>query len=62
MNTMMWDHPITKPQLDILSSWNVGVVGPISKTLVCGDKGLGAMSEVHEIVAAVKATLERSDQ
>jgi phosphopantothenoylcysteine decarboxylase len=31
------------------------IVGPISKQLACGDVGVGAMSEVPEIVAAVAA-------
>jgi len=29
------------------------IVGPIAKTLACGDDGLGAMAEVRDIVAAV---------
>ncbi len=50
MNTYMWNHPITVPQLKILESWGVKVISPISKTLICGDTGIGAMEEVSKIV------------
>lgn len=30
------------------------IVGPVTKTLACGDVGLGAMAEVPDIVAAVR--------
>ncbi len=33
------------------------VLDPISKTLVCGDTGLGAMAEVQAIVEAVRGIL-----
>ena len=37
------------------------VVGPITKTLACGDTGVGAsMAEVAEVVAAVQAMLARA--
>jgi phosphopantothenoylcysteine decarboxylase len=35
------------------------VVPPLSKRLFCGDVGVGAMAEVHDIVAAVKHRLEK---
>lgn len=50
MNILMWDHPITKTQLNILKHWGYDVVGPISKKMMCGDIGNGAMSEVKDIV------------
>ena len=53
MNTYMWDHPVTRPQLDTLQSWGYTVVQPVVKTLVCGDTGAGAMASVETIVTTV---------
>jgi phosphopantothenoylcysteine decarboxylase len=39
MNTMMWEHPFTAKQLDILRQLGVVVIDPISKRLACGDLG-----------------------
>lgn len=36
------------------------VVGPITKTLACGDTGVGAMAEVAEVVAAAQTMLARA--
>jgi phosphopantothenoylcysteine decarboxylase len=36
------------------------VVGPITKTLACGDTGVGAMAEVPDVVAAVQAILAQA--
>ena len=50
MNTMMWSHPVTDPQLKIIQSWGYTVIPPISKTLMCKDTGIGAMAEPQTIV------------
>lgn len=51
MNTAMYRHPFTRPQLVLLrDSLKVELVGPISKRLACGDSGIGAMSEVADLV------------
>ncbi|MBI2064925.1 MAG: phosphopantothenoylcysteine decarboxylase [Candidatus Yanofskybacteria bacterium] len=56
MNTHMWDHPATKEHLDTLMRWypHLTIVNPINKLLECGDVGIGAMAEVHQIVEEVK--------
>jgi phosphopantothenoylcysteine decarboxylase len=36
------------------------VVGPVTKTLACGDTGVGAMAEVPDVVAAAQAMLARA--
>lgn len=40
MNTLMYEHPLTRTQLEILEK-QIGylISGPIPKTLACGDKG-----------------------
>ncbi|KAA8491328.1 Phosphopantothenoylcysteine decarboxylase [Porphyridium purpureum] len=54
MNTYMWESDITRAQMQQVSSrHNVRVVPPVSKTLICGDIGVGAMADVQEIVACV---------
>lgn len=54
MNTTMWEHPLTRQHLNILSQWyNLHVIPPISKVLACGDFGEGALAEVETIVATV---------
>lgn len=50
MNTRMWNHPVTEPQVALLKSWGYKEVSCISKTLMCGDTGMGGMAEVDTIV------------
>ena len=50
MNTAMWEHPITSTHLNILRNWGVRVIDPVTKTLACGDKGVGAMAARVDIV------------
>ena len=54
MNTAMWQHPLTDKQISVLDGFGYIRLGPISKVLACGDNGLGAMSEVADIVNSVK--------
>ncbi|PLW13912.1 hypothetical protein PCANC_08204 [Puccinia coronata f. sp. avenae] len=53
MNTLMYDHPLTQKQIRVIEEIGVEVNGPISKTLACGDIGLGAMTEWKDIVELV---------
>lgn len=54
MNTMMWEHPFTSKQLKAIEELGIVQIPPISKTLVCGDTGVGAMADLGTIVEAVK--------
>lgn len=62
MNTRMWEHPITASQISILKSWGYIEVAPISKVLMCGDSGVGAMAEVQHIVSVVMEYIPKSLQ
>uniref|UniRef100_UPI00398E3FDC phosphopantothenoylcysteine decarboxylase isoform X2 n=1 Tax=Pristiophorus japonicus TaxID=55135 RepID=UPI00398E3FDC len=62
MNTVMWEHPITATQIQTLKSFGYIEVPCISKKLVCGDEGYGAMAEVSTIVDKVQECLEQSPQ
>lgn len=54
MNTMMYNHPLTKQQISVLQSWGYHLVPAVEKTLICGDTGIGAMAEVETIVQHIK--------
>ena len=54
MNTFMYQNPITEIQEKFLQDkLKVTVLPTVEKTLMCGDTGLGAMSEIEDIVNAV---------
>ncbi|XP_040269727.1 phosphopantothenoylcysteine decarboxylase isoform X2 [Bufo bufo] len=60
MNTSMWDHPITAEQIERLHSFGYIEIACIEKTLMCGDKGLGAMAEVSTIIEKVREVLSKN--
>ncbi len=54
----MWEHPITQENLGRLRNkcrWFT--LGPISKRLMCGDVGIGAMAEPLDIADKVQKIL-----
>ncbi len=53
MNVMMWTHPATQANLQILQTRDVRIVGPGAGDLACGEVGDGRMAEVPEIIAAL---------
>lgn len=54
MNTLMYEHPLTAEHIRIARDVvGYNVVGPIGKTLACGDIGVGAMTEWKDIVKIV---------
>lgn len=57
MNTRMWRHPVTAGQINTLEEWGIEVLGPVKKTLACGDVGIGGMESVEEIVKAIERRL-----
>lgn len=66
MNTAMWVHPLTNMQLHVLKSFGgtasvVNVVQPVSKTLACGEIGVGALAELDDIVSAVAKHINVSE-
>jgi len=50
MNTFMWEHPVTSEHVAKLIDWGYQEIPCISKTLMCGDTGNGAMADVDTIV------------
>uniref|UniRef100_A0A3P9IJQ9 Phosphopantothenoylcysteine decarboxylase n=1 Tax=Oryzias latipes TaxID=8090 RepID=A0A3P9IJQ9_ORYLA len=62
MNTAMWLHPITAQQISRLKEFGYMEVPCISKKLVCGDEGKGAMAEVSTIISVVEQHLHKSKE
>lgn len=62
MNTCMWDHPVTQPQVDCMKSWGYIEIPCIEKVLMCNDKGKGAMAEPKTIVDQICETLSIKPQ
>ncbi|ORX75584.1 flavo protein [Basidiobolus meristosporus CBS 931.73] len=62
MNTNMWDHPFTNKHLKVLTEeLRMEVIQPISKTLACGDTGVGAMEEYNKIAQRILDKLNLSE-
>ena len=61
MNVMMWTHPATQSNLQILKTREVKVVGPSAGDLACGEVGNGRMAEVPEIIAALSRFFQKND-
>ena len=61
MNTFMWQHPATARHIAQIRQDVPGVqfIGPVEKTLACGDVGEGGMAEVADLVAAVQQLAPR---
>ena len=60
MNTAMYEHPLTRQQLDTLTTTFGYVEIPcIEKTLMCGQTGIGAMASVDTII---EQTLQKFQQ
>ena len=56
MYTEMWDDPITRYHLKLISErFNLTVVEPLEKRLACGDIGRGGLANIDDII---KATME----
>ena len=53
MNTHMWNHPLTQEHITKIKSFGYVEIPCISKTLMCGGTGPGAMADVLTIVEAV---------
>jgi phosphopantothenoylcysteine decarboxylase len=60
MNTAMYEHPLTRQQLDVITrSFGYVEIPCIEKTLMCGQTGIGAMASVETIVAETLKVFEQ---
>jgi phosphopantothenoylcysteine decarboxylase len=53
MNSKMFEHPLTKSHIDIIRNLGATVVDPISKKLLCGEVGVGALARIEDIVGEI---------
>lgn len=58
MNTVMWEHPATRRNLEKLRADGVHIVDPDQGEMACGTFGPGRLSEPDRIVDAALAILE----
>jgi len=54
MNRSMWAHPATKANCQTLAERGVVIVGPEEGAQACGEFGYGRMSEVDNIIEALR--------
>ena len=61
MNWRMYENPVVRRNLESLLSRGVIQVGPAEGSLACGEKGIGRMAEVPDIVESIKSSLSSKD-
>jgi phosphopantothenoylcysteine decarboxylase / phosphopantothenate---cysteine ligase len=59
MHTEMWEHPAVQDNLEVLRRRGVVVVPPAEGRLAGGDRGVGRLAEVDDIVDVVTEVLAR---
>ncbi|MEM9383964.1 MAG: bifunctional phosphopantothenoylcysteine decarboxylase/phosphopantothenate--cysteine ligase CoaBC [Pseudomonadota bacterium] len=53
MNRVMWQHPATEANCQVLAQRGVALLGPGEGSQACGEEGAGRMLEPEEIVTAI---------
>jgi len=61
MNVMMWRHPATQANIQILRERGVGIIGPVAGDLACGEEGDGRLAEPTDILDAIEQSLPAPD-
>ncbi len=61
MNWKMYENRAFQENLKKVSSSGVIEVGPEKGSLACGDEGMGRMSDIPDIINAIKASLTKKD-
>lgn len=61
MNWKMYENQIVQENLRKIKSLGVIQVGPVKGSLACGEDGLGRLSDITDIVEAVKAVVTVKD-
>ncbi|EEF51864.1 phosphopentothenoylcysteine decarboxylase, putative [Ricinus communis] len=58
MNTFMWDNALTERHLEWIDELGINLIRPVTKRLVCGDYGDGAIAETSRIYSNIRVNLE----
>ena len=61
MNTCMWNQSVTRETLSDLEGKKWAIVGPVTKTLACGDDGMGALAPTEDIARVTRDALACQD-
>jgi phosphopantothenoylcysteine decarboxylase/phosphopantothenate--cysteine ligase len=61
MNWRMYDNYVLQDNLRYLLSHGVTQVGPEKGSLACGEEGMGRMSDVSDIVEAIRSSITKKD-
>jgi len=61
MNVRMWEHAATRANIATLKARGIATVGPNEGDMACGEYGFGRMAEPHEILAAIEAALDATE-
>ncbi len=61
MNWKMYENRIFQENLQKIKSLGVLQVGPEKGSLACGEEGLGRLSDIQDIIEAVKSAVTRKD-
>ena len=62
MNSMMWNNPINKKNVQYLKSIGVDFIGPKIGRLKCGEYGMGRIEDVKHIVSMLISRIETTNQ
>ena len=62
MNSMMWNNPINKKNVQYLKSIGVDFIGPKIGRLKCGEYGMGRIEDVNHIVSMLISRIETNHQ
>jgi len=55
MNVRMWEHPLTKENLNKLKNYGYKIIGPEIGDMACGEFGKGKMTEPNEIIKEIRS-------
>lgn len=61
MNWRMYENPVFQENLKSLLSRGVIQVGPEKGDLACGEEGIGRMSDISEIIEAIRFAISKKD-
>ncbi|NLO46861.1 MAG: phosphopantothenoylcysteine decarboxylase [Clostridiales bacterium] len=53
MNTAMYENPVTQSNIERLKGFGYSFIEPKEAFLACGDKGKGALADVHVIIRTI---------
>ena len=62
MNSMMWNNPVNKKNVQYLKSIGVDFIGPKIGRLKCGEYGMGRIENVKYIVSMLISRIETTNQ